>query len=228
MPPPKSAPTAKSKLKQGKGFITRKVGPLPVWGWAALVVVAVALFLLLRKKPADTGGDPGPLGMAALPPDGAFSGQPPGATPPAQGLDPDLVATFRSAFDNEIATLMDYHGKVNDLEDQWGAFSAQTDARWGEVDQRFYTVEQQVAAIPDMVTQAVAATAAARPVPAPAKGSTTGGKKPAAPVKKQAPVKYYTYKPGKAPAGKKAQAAPAKAPPGKKLKFQKGKGYYYG
>lgn len=58
-PPVKAkAPTArrgKAPTKGKGGFLKRKVGPLPVWGWALGVVGALAIGLYLRHRAAAAG-----------------------------------------------------------------------------------------------------------------------------------------------------------------------------
>lgn len=78
--------------------LTRKVGPLPVWAWAAIVLVIA--FIVWRRRKSSTAGttsgaSPGGATIVtgntpatAGPQDAALAGQPSTATPPAAGLDP--------------------------------------------------------------------------------------------------------------------------------------------
>lgn len=57
--------------------------------------------------------------------------------------------------------------------------------------------------------------------------ASTTPAKPAPAVKAPATVRYYTFKPGQAPKDRKKDEAPAHGPAGTTLHFQSGKGYFY-
>jgi hypothetical protein len=77
---------------QGKNLLTQKFGPLPVWGWLAIVTALAAGVYLLTKKKSST--DSGTTGTSQIPEtiiqnvmptetQPAPAPPPPGATPPS-------------------------------------------------------------------------------------------------------------------------------------------------
>ncbi len=185
------------------GRVTAKVGPLPVWAWALVILVGGYLgYKLLAPK--DTGAAsptetpaPSPAVDPDLTPVGIDTG-----SPPASG-------GGGGAADNLSA---DLYGQLTGLQ--------------GSVDNLSALVQMSPAFWPSdgssgsgsQVTNGTTPASPAAKVAAPVA-------KPAA--KPAAPARYYTYAPGKAPAGRKADQAPAKGPAGTTLHYKAGKGYYY-
>lgn len=57
--------------RRGGNFLTRKVGPLPMWGWIAAVAVGVGVFVWRKRQnaAAATGAPPGNTGTVNAAPD---------------------------------------------------------------------------------------------------------------------------------------------------------------
>lgn len=189
--------------------LTGKVGPLPVWAWAAVILGAYLLYSHFHPSTAaassttDSTSDTSSTDSNATPV-GSSSGNPPasgqGSTVDNMTGDPlsTSIDALTQAVQQEQAFLQGNSGSAD--------YSGQSGINPGSID---------LPAIPDNSTPAAPAA-----TPAPAKVAP----KPAA---APAPSRYYTYAPGKAPKGQAANQAPAKGPAGTTLHFLTGKGYYY-
>lgn len=193
--------------------LTAKVGPLPVWAWALLLFVGVALAVRFTRAGGGTAPTTDTTTPATTPvgaidsdttPVGSDTGSPPAAS--GQGGAAD---NLNDALYAQLAGVSASVDSLSALVQTSPAFWSFSDAGAGSM-------------IPSDGSKAQAPATAAKtaqaPVKAPAKPT------PAAPGK--APT-YYTYKPGNAPKGKKAQEAPARGPAGTTLHFRAGRGYYY-
>jgi hypothetical protein len=205
------------------GRFTAKVGPLPVWAWAVLLLIGGYLVYRLTGQgaaaaapaaPVATGGDPSAVPDASLlggstPAGGSSTSPGPDATQPNVN---DQLLSQLSGFGSSIDALSSL---VQSSPAFWpgsgdsgsGSLVPNTAPDWYNVPPPWMTAP---AAKPKVVK---------RPAPRIVR--------PAAKPKPSAKVTYYTYKPGtKVAPAKKAQVAP-KAPPKKTLHYTKGKGYYY-
>lgn len=202
------APRTRSSSSSNRSLgarLTAKVGPLPVWAWAlALLAVGYLVYRFTGAGSSSTSSTSSTTDTSSTDTAPAADGGQPG---------PDQTGT--------------------------------TDTQTGLND----TLLSQLSGVPgqlDALTQAVLSAEAFVPgagdsgsgstVPNTGAGVNPGGvnkpaastpAKPAARAKAPAHVTYYTYKPGKAPKGKKAQEAPAHGPAGTTLHFASGRGYYY-
>lgn len=178
------------------GKLGKKAGPLPIWAWALLGVGgAVLLYLVLRRNTEQTGaGVQLVTGGAGNPQDAPSGGYPSAATPPAQMLNEDVLWTIAGSLSTIAESQAEQHSSLG----------------------------EQVAGVKDHVSQTVAGATFQPPaVTTPTAAAAPRAPKPAA-NQLSGPSRYYTYKPGKAPAGRKGDEAPA----GSRLGFTAGKGYY--
>jgi hypothetical protein len=189
---------------------TAKVGPLPVWAWALVILVGGYLayrFTAGRSssssssttsaEPATQATDPGSLDLTPV---GADTGSPPASS--GQG----------GAADNLNSDLYGYLSGLQGSVDALTASVQMSPAFWPGTESGS---SGSGSTVPNGQTPASPAAAAAAAKPA---------AKPAPPP---ASVRYYTYAPGKAPAARKQDEAPAKGPAGTTLHFKSGKGYFY-
>jgi hypothetical protein len=92
-----------------KGGLGRKVGPLPAWAWGAILLGAVGAWWLFSRT-GSGGPDAGPVELVSGNTLGAqdepYGGYPSTATPPAQGLDPDVLDAIL-ALGDRVAGLTD-------------------------------------------------------------------------------------------------------------------------
>lgn len=184
--------------------LTGKVGPLPAWAWAALILGAFLLYTRLHSSSSSSGDATAPASTSSsdqTPVTGDTSGSPPasGGGDPASNVNDGLLSQlsgFGSSIDALTAAVQSSPAFVD------GSNSGGANYGGGPI-----------ISLPNMPAPAVGSAVAAKPTPKIASPS--------------APVKYYTYAPGKAPKGQAKNTAPAKAPAGKTLHFTKGKGYYY-
>lgn len=88
--------------------LTRKLGPLPVWAWAAIVVGAAIAYSHFHAKTAAASTGPADTGqgaMAANPIDtGAGVGGSAGAGGPMDNLSPDALAALYSSLGGFVGT----------------------------------------------------------------------------------------------------------------------------
>lgn len=197
--------------------LTAKVGPLPVWAWALILFVGAVLALRFTRTSSDSGtsdaATPAPTtGMSALDQDTTPVGMDTGSPPAASGQG--------SSADNMNDALYGQLAGVQTSIDMLTAQVQTSPAFWSTSDAGFGAIipaDGSKAPVANTVakTQTAAAPTKVQAAKAPAKQPTT-------------PTKFYTYKPGNAPKGKKAQEAPARGPAGTSLKFRAGRGYYYG
>lgn len=173
----------------------KKAGPLPIWAWALLGAgTLLAVFLLLRRNTQQRGSEVQLVsGGAGNPQDAPSGGYPRGVTPAAQMLNDDVLYEIASG----LSTL------------QVGQRELGT------------SFAEQSAGLKEHVTQTVTA-AALQPPAIVTPTAAAAGSAPKITGNQPAPARYFTYKPGKAPRGRKADEAPK----GKRLGFESGKGYY--
>ncbi len=191
--------------------LTAKVGPLPVWAWALGLLVGG--YLLYRVVSA--GGSSSTTSSGAT-----TDSQQTTDTAAQTGGDsgyPSATSGQGTSADNLNGELLSQLSGFQTSVDYLTAAIQTSPAFWpgsGDAGSGAYVANDGTGTQP---TAAPAAKPPAKPTakrPAPAAGA-----KPT--------VRYYTYAPGKAPKGKAAQAAPARGPAGTKLRFTRGKGYYY-
>lgn len=226
--------TSSSSRSLGARF-TAKVGPLPVWAWALAILVVG--YLVYRHSsssssttsttdtsstdastpaPPDTSGTPGP--------DNTGGGTSTGG--PDQGSLNDELLSQLSGFGNSIDALT---AAVLSSE----AFLPGTGDSGSGSTVPNGTTPPGPGAPATTTTGAHGGTvkttkpaATTKPAPTLVSEHGQGGGYAPAPAKPAAGVHYYTYAPGKAPKGQKANEAPASMP-GKTLHFAAGRGYYY-
>lgn len=203
MPRPTSSPPPRDLA----GRFTAKVGPLPVWVWAALILVTG--YLLYRLTAGRTGTSTGaePAGSAVDPNSTPVTGDD-GAPPASSGQG--------GAADN-----------LNDgLLSQLSGFQS-------SIDSLTAAVQSSPAFWPGAGDAGSGAEVPNTGAPPPAPSTTTAppaSRLPAKPTARAAApgkVRYYTFAPGKAPKTRKGDEAPARGPAGTTLRFARGKGYYY-
>ena len=191
---------------------TAKVGPLPVWAWA--LVLLVGGYLVYRFT--GIGSSSSSSSSSSPPPDtGATSTDPASAldTTPIGGDSGNPPASGQGgAADNLSGDLYSYLTGIQGSVDSLTAAVQMAPGFWDTSSSGSGSV------VPNSGAGAPTA-----PTRAPVKAAPKPAPKPAAP----AHVRYYTYAPGKAPKGQTANQAPAKGPAGTVLRFAKGKGYYY-
>ena len=187
---------------------TAKVGPLPVWAWALLILVAGYLVYRLTSKGSSTTSSTTDTGSST---DTATTSGDTG-NPPASGQG--------GAADNVNSDLL------SQLSGQVSGLAGNVDALTGLIQSTpaFADTGGTAGAGSDgsglpTVTHLPAQTVATATTPTPARPRP----RPPAP----AHVRFYTYRPGQAPKGRKRDEAPAKGPAGTTLHFARGKGYYY-
>lgn len=193
--------------------LTAKVGPLPVFAWALILLVGGYLAYRLASRGNTATAPAGPEvadtgGPSALDPDSTPVGSGDTGSPPASGQG--------GVAENWNGEILSQFGTLGSQIDALTSAVQMSPAFWpGSGDSGSGSV------ITNGTTPASASTATAKAAPA--------AKKPVAKAAAPAKVKYYTYAPtAKLPKGVSAAAkAPAKGPAGTSLHFAKGKGYYY-
>jgi hypothetical protein len=203
-------PIKKTPTKAG-GRLNKKVGPLPLKYWIPIAAgVLLILWLYFRNKGGNTIEGEGatallPYSATVTPQQAASAGTPSANSPVSSQLSPEVLAALGIGMPTNYVTGSDLQSQLDSLGSN---------------------VASQIAAATFVTTPS--ATTTKDPVKTPAAVKTATG----APVKKTnstsktAPVKYFTFAPGKAPKGRKADEIKAIA--GKSIKFRKGSGYYYG
>ena len=222
MPTAKTSPRPRGLLARA----TAKVGPLPVWAWALLLLIAG--YLVYRLSGAGQGSssaDGAPAGAAPDPNSTPISGGEDGA-PPASGQG----GAADNLNDGLLSQLSGFQGSIDTLtaavQSSPAFWPGAGDSGSGSVVPN--TGEMEVAPAPPTVAAKTAAKAPARPA-ARAKAAKTAAKAPARPAARataSGKMRYYTYT-GKAPKTRKRDEAPARGPSGTTLHFVRGKGYYY-
>lgn len=186
---------------------TAKVGPLPVWAWALVLLLGGYLayrFLAPQasttpsgaaadsSQPSDTTTDPN------LTPVGVDTGSPPasgGGGGSADNLSDDL------------------YGQLTGVQTSVDALTA--------------AVQMSPAFWPGGETGAAGSGSTVPNGQTPASPAQQVTKTPPKPAAKPAAIRYYTFLPGKAPKNRKADELPAKGPAGTTRHYAAGKGYYY-
>lgn len=222
-------PEAAAKPKGRGGGLTRKLGPLPLWAWAAIAAaIAAVLYLRSRGSVSEPGSSPyggavetvtGANGGTAY--DAAMAGAPQANYAPQDSLSPDV-----------LASLADYRGSLRDTVlgafDEGNADLGNLLASYGGT--QTASSSYGAAGAPPITVNLVGAGASSPAKPAtkklPAKTTSasksaaskpsTAAKQPGKVPAKQAPpsTRYYTYK------------TDVKVGKGQTLKFRAGKGYY--
>lgn len=186
-----------------------KVGPLPAWAWAAIILGAYLAYTHFAGGGAaaattstSTDATPSDVASSDNTPVTSDSGNPPasGGGGPADNVNDTLLSQL-SGFGSSIDALTAAVQSAPAFQDVSGT-SGSADFSGGS---------SPLVTLP------------ALPAPAAPKAAVKAAPKPAA---KPVAVHYYTYAPGKAPKGQAGNQAPASVP-GKTLHFTKGKGYYY-
>lgn len=194
------------KVKSGK--LNKKIGPLPVKYWILVGIIAVfVLYLYLRNRGANSVEGEGQTAAllpysAVTPQQAASAGTPSANTPVTSQLDPETLAALGIGMPSGYITGTDLQSQLDSLGGNLASQIAQATFQ----------------AVPSSTTPAAKTS--------PAIKTATG-----APVKKTskpAPAKnvqYFTFAPGKAPKGRKADEIKPVAE--KKIQYRKGSGYYY-
>lgn len=189
---------------------TAKAGPLPVWGWAVLILAAG--YLAYRLTAGKTTSSP----TAAA--DSTQSDTPPTpsgdtGSPPASGQG--------GAADNMNSDLL-------------SQLSGQIEGVGGSVDALTGLIQSTPAFPSYSGGDAGAGSDGSGTTSGSGGGASSSGKatastpvRPSAAPRAPARVRYYTFQPGRAPRGRKGDEAPARGPAGTTLHFARGKGYYY-
>lgn len=94
------APDRSSAVADGGNFFTRKVGPLPVWGWA---LAGVAVFFVVRRIGQASGSTPGPAqtpagGLSGVNANGYSAGQ-------TTGLEGAPMDSFLQQLQGQLASI---------------------------------------------------------------------------------------------------------------------------
>jgi len=223
--------TTTRKSSRGIGArLTAKVGPLPVWGWALLLLIAG--YLVYRFSGAGSsssssssgatnsdgsnlGTDAGVSDSSTTPAGGDTGGSPPasGQGGAADNLSSDLFGQL-TGLQGSVDALTALVQSTNPFPDPGSAGAGASVPLDGSTGGGGDDLQPYPGS-----TATTTTTTPAPPPPPPAKPSAT----PPAPAK----IRYWTYAPGKAPKNRKGDEAPAKGPAGTTLHFAKGKGYYY-
>ncbi len=207
-----ATPPAKPSASR-RGVVQRftgKVGPLPVWAWAALILVVG--YLVYRVSGAGKGSSADTSATtdsatADTPTTSGDSGNPPagGGGNAADNMNGDL-----------LSSLGGLQGSVDSLTALVQSTPAFGTGDGNSGDSGSGSLIPNGTATVDMPRGTGAAPATSTPA------------RPAAAHSAPATVRYYTFAPGKAPKGRTGDQAPARGPAGTSLKFARGKGYYYG
>lgn len=204
------APARSSSRRSIGARLTAKAGPLPVWAWAAMILVGGYLVYRLR------GGGSSTATTAATSSDTSSAGSvDTSSTPVGSG---DVSSDTGSAGAGGAAS------NVNDsLLSQLSGFQSSIDALTAAV-QTTPGYSQ-----PDMAYPSPGFPGAPlqTSTPSPAAKVAAPAPRPSATPRAPAKIHYYTYAPGRAPRNEKRNEAPAHGPAGTRLHFARGKGYYY-
>lgn len=183
----------------------KKAGPLPIWAWALVGGGALlAVFLLLRRNTEQGGsGIQIVTGNAQRPENTVSGGYPRGVTPAAEMLNDEVLWTIA--------------GSLASLSESQGVLAAGGSDRRDE----HKGLDEALADVKNHVSQTVAGATFQQPAVTTPTNAAAGSP---APIKANQikPSRYYTFQPGKAPKGRKADEAPK----GARLGFVQGKGYY--
>jgi hypothetical protein len=196
------------KVKSGK--LNKKIGPLPVKYWILVGIAAVfVLYLYLRNRGANSVEGEGETAAllpysAVTPQQAASAGTPSANTPVTSQLNPETLAALGIGMPTGYITGTDLQSQLDTLGSNLAAQVAQA---------TFQSVPSTTT--PAVKTPTAVKTATGAPV-----------KRITKPAPAKAPIRYYTFAPGKAPKNRKADEI--KAVKGKSIKYRKGSGYYYG
>ena len=188
--------------------MTAKVGPLPVWAWAVLLLAVGYLVYRLR------GGGSSSSSSTTTSSDTAGSTD----TGSTTGSSTDLS----TAGDVGPAAAGSSSPDVGQLSDQIAGLSAGLDSLTA-------AVQSSPAFWPGSGDAGSGSTVPNGNTPPPPAATAPAQVKPAASTSTAAPARtrYWTYAPGKAPKNRKGDEAPAHGPRGTRLHFAAGRGYYY-
>lgn len=202
-------PTGKPKTPAG-GRLNKKVGPLPLKYWIPIAAgILLILWLYFRNKGGNTVEGEGatallPYSATVTPQQAASAGTPSANSPVASQLSPEVLAALGIGMPTDYVTPTDLQSQLDTLGSN---------------------VASQIAAATFISTPSQTTTKSVPTAPA-VKTATGAPVKKTTPKGKSAPLRYYTYAPGKAPKGQKKNEIPVKT--GAQIKFKKGQGYYYG
>lgn len=218
--------------------MTAKVGPLPVWAWAlAILVVGYLIYRHSSSSPSSTSASdtsstdnstPAPPDTSGTPgPDNTGGGSSTGGAGDGGNLNDELLSQL-SGFGNSIDAL------TSAVLTSEAFLPGSGDSGSGSIVPNGSTPlapAKQPAATSTGAHGGTTktTTTAAKTKPAPtlvSEHGQGGGFTPTTKPAQSTNVHYYTYAPGKAPKGQKANEAPASVP-GKTLHFAAGRGYYY-
>lgn len=203
-------PPTKTPTKAGR--LNKKVGPLPLKYWIPIAAgVLLILWLYFRNKGGNTVEGEGATALlpysATVTPQQAASAGTPSPNSSVEGqLSPEVLAALGIGMPTGYVTGSDLQSQLDSLGSN---------------------VASQIAAATFVSTPSATTTTEPAKTPPAVKTATAAPVKKTNPTgKSAAPVKYFTFAPGKAPKNRKADEIKAVA--GKSIKFKKGSGYYYG
>jgi hypothetical protein len=194
--------------------VKRKLGGLPLYVWAGVLVGGLLLGLYLRSRSSSSsdgayGTSDGSTGG------GGFAGYPVAdfaSNAGGGGVSPDYGAGVPSDFGAALLS-----GVLGQSELLGGIATNATDGALTLADRDSDRAHELTSQMAGLIVNVPSSSAGAAPTPAAVSTATPKpGPKPAAPK----PVRYYTFAHGKAPKGRKADEAPAGA------RYRAGKGYY--
>lgn len=229
-----STTTTRRTSSSSKSFgarMTAKVGPLPVWAWAlAILVVGYLVYRFSGSSSSSSSASTDTSSGDATAPttDTSTSGSPgpdqttgDGSSGGAAGLNDELLSQlsgFQGSLDALTAAVLSSSAFLPGTGDSGSGSIVPNGVPSGSA-----PLEPATVATGAHGGTAPAPAPAAKVKPAPtlvSEHGQGGGYTP------PANVRYYTYAPGKAPKGQKANEAPARVA-GKTLHFASGRGYYY-
>lgn len=91
--------------------LTKKVGPLPAWGWGLIVLAVLAYFLFFRRSNSGTSATVGQAETAYVPQDNsgqvnaAQAGQPSTASAPVDSLNADVLGVLQAQNSDLVTAL---------------------------------------------------------------------------------------------------------------------------
>lgn len=196
--------------------LTAKVGPLPVWAWALVLLIGGYLAYRLIGGSSSSTPAAAPSGASSDAGSSADADTSAGGSdgaPPASGFgassDSSDLAGYLSGLQGSVDSL------TSAVQMSPAFWPTSGDAGSGAFIPNDGSLYSSGGATASGTTPKATSVAASSPKTTAAKTAPT------------ATIRYYTYAPGKAPASRKGDEAPARGPAGTTLHFATGKGYYY-
>lgn len=203
-----AAPTPDRSLA---GRLTAKAGPLPVWGWAAgLLVVGYLVYRFSSASSSSSTATDTATTDTGTPDTTPATDTSTSGTP---GADQTSTDSGVGGLNDQLLSQLAGYGQSIDALTQAITSAQAFPPGAGDAGSGSSIPNDGTTSATQSVPTAPAATKPARPAAS-----------PHAPAHR---VRYYTYAPGKAPASKRSQQAPAHGPAGTTLHYRRGRGYYY-